>query len=41
MVAVLRLSGHERVAVTIDLEAVEARMEATLEVLRSLLSEGR
>jgi hypothetical protein len=41
MMAVLRLSGHDRVAVTIDLEAVEARMEATLEVVRSLLSEGR
>ena len=41
MATVLRLTGHEHVAIEIDLQAFEAGLEQTLAVLRRLSSRGQ
>ena len=41
MATVLRLAGHEQVAIAIDLEAIESSLEAILDTARRLRSEGR
>jgi hypothetical protein len=40
MATVLRLSGHDRAALAVDLEAVETSLEAILGIARKMRSDG-
>lgn len=40
MAAMLRLSGHNRVALAVDIEAVEASLETILFIARKMRSDG-